>query len=62
MIGFYGKEMYFSNELIKDEIGQLFRGFDETLIDMARDFIEKGFVEKIGKKMDDYIFEDEDEG
>ena len=44
MLPFYGKEIYFSNERIKDELQLVFRSFDETLIDMCMDFKAKKFI------------------
>lgn len=47
MLPFYGKEIYFSNEKLKKDFKFNFRNFDETLIDMGYNFIEKKFIEKV---------------
>ena len=50
MLPFYGKEIFFSHEKIKKDFSFNFRSFDETLIDMAKDFIEKKFVQRVKVK------------
>lgn len=50
MLPFYGKEIFFSNEKLKKDFGFSFRGFDETLVDMAKDFIDKKFIERVKVK------------
>lgn len=50
MLPFYGKEIFFSNEKLKKDFGINFRAFDETLIDMARDFMDKRFINRVKPK------------
>jgi len=50
MLPFYGKEIFFSNEKLKKDFSFNFRGFEETLIDMAKDFIEKKFIDRVKAK------------
>lgn len=50
MLEFYGKESFYSNEKIKKDFSMIFRSFDETLIQMAEDFIVKGFIGKVSPK------------
>lgn len=50
MLPFYGKEIFFSNEKIKKDFKFNFKAFDETLGDMARDFIDKRFIDRVKEK------------
>ena len=45
IVPFYGKQTFFSNDKIRKDQLVFFRDADETLIDMAESFIEKGFIE-----------------
>lgn len=51
MLPFYGKEIFFSNEKLKKDFSFNFRNFDETLIDMAKDFIDKNFTIKVKQRL-----------
>lgn len=61
MLPFYGKEIYFNNERIKNDLQFIFRNFDETLIDMGNCFLKKKFITKVSPAQHDDIDEDEEE-
>ena len=46
MIPFYGKEVEFSSEKLKNDFNFVFRNVSETLVDMGMSFIEKGFYKE----------------
>lgn len=62
MLPFYGKEIYFSNDKIKNDLQQfVFRNFDETLIDMGECFLQKKFITKVSLAQNEDAEEDEEE-
>lgn len=61
MLPFYGKEIYFSNDKIKQDLQFVFRNFDETLIDMGHCFLSKKFITKVSLAQTDDVDEDEEE-
>lgn len=51
MLPFYGKEIFFSNERLKKDFDNfIFRSFDESLIDMAKNFLDKKFIDRVKVK------------